>query len=95
MSNWRTVQIFLSPKLNGFYETEMDGEGHARCSCPVFKINRACKHTKFVTARFKFNNNHYPIYVDADVTADEAQEAMKSREAFRTFMIERGKIEVL
>jgi hypothetical protein len=93
----RLVQVFLSPAVNpgpGIFEVYSDTDGGLHCSCPLFLSKKICKHTRFVRAKTDANNGTYPLEVSSRATTEEAQEAQKSTEAFRDFIIKFGKIEV-
>lgn len=96
MSEWRTVQVFLSPKQPAVYEVELNlDELDARCNCPTFKGRKACRHTKLVMARIEGNDGHYPLMVHESAESENASEVMSTPEKFRDFVISYGKIEVL
>lgn len=94
-SQWRTVQIFLSPRCNVF-EAEVDqSNGAVRCNCPGFKARSTCKHTRFVKARIEGNNGTYPLMLSTRTPKDRVSIATRSRSEFRDFVIKYGRIEVL
>lgn len=94
MNEWRTVQVFLSPKGSGIYEVEltMDGE-EARCNCPTFKSRRNCRHVKFVRA--KMEDGSYPIMVHPSAREEDLADHVGDRDRFRRFVLKYAKIEVV
>lgn len=97
-SDLRVVQVFLSanntPSL-GIFEVCSTPNDDLVCSCPGFTSRKTCKHTKFVRARQEGNNGVYPLEISTRATKEEAEEAAKSNETFRDFVVKYGKIEVL
>lgn len=97
MKEPRLVQVFLSQTQTpgpGIYEVSTDENGSLFCTCAGYKGRKVCKHTKYVQARIDNNGGNYPLEISNRATEEEAQEAKMSNEAFRTFIIKYGKIEV-
>lgn len=91
---WRTVQIFLNQQ--GVFEVEVNTDSHdIRCSCANFKIRNTCAHEKHVDSKAKENGGTYPVKISPKVTDEEAEKANESAEAFRSFIVKYGKVEVL
>jgi SWIM zinc finger len=96
-SESRLLQVFLSKAQvsgPGIYEVSIDDDGNLFCTCPKFEDKFACKHTKFVLTRIEINNGHYPLEILNKATEDEAAVARVSNDAYRSFIIKYGKIEV-
>lgn len=94
----KLVQIFLSQASSpgpSIFEVYTNKSGDLTCTCPGYNGRKTCKHTKFVDARFKSNNGVYPMEISDSATEEEAQEAQKSPELFRKFILKYGKIEVI
>lgn len=96
VNDWRTVQLFLSPRQPAVFEVEMNLEdATARCNCPTYKGRSVCRHTKFVVARLESNNGHYPLMVHENSQADDLTSVMTTGKKFRDFVVKYGRIEVL
>jgi len=96
MSEWRTVQLFLSSQAAGVFEVEVDTENRdVRCNCPVFKSKQSCKHSRFVRRKMETNNGHYSIMVPYEVDEELALAASDTPEKFREFVLKYAKVEVL
>ena len=95
LSDWRTVQLFLSE--DGIAEVEVDALNpyHARCSCKGGKNKSKCAHVKHVREIMDDNNGHYTVNIPVEISEEEADEAMNSAEAFRSFIIKYAKVEVI
>jgi hypothetical protein len=96
-SRVRLLQVFLSKtQVPGpsIYEVSTNDDGDLYCTCSRFNDANSCKHTKFVASRIKTNNGHYPLEILSKATEEEADLARVSDEAYRTFIIKYGKIEV-
>lgn len=96
-SRVRLLQVFLSKtQVPGpsIYEVSTDDDGILYCTCSRFSDTNACKHTKFVLARIQTNNGHYPLEILSKATEEEADLARINNEAYRSFIIKYGKIEV-
>ena len=94
MSQWRTVQVFLSPKGSGIYEVELTTDGaQIRCNCLTYKTRHACRHVKFVQS--KMENGTYPIQVHQSAREEDMASYASDPEAFRRFIVKYGKIEVV
>lgn len=97
MKDTRLIQIFL-PKTAvpgpGIFEVSVDNVGDLFCTCPGFENKGSCKHTRIVNTRIKTNGGTYPLEISKRATAEEADAAQVSNEAFREFIIKFGKIEV-
>lgn len=95
-TSWRTVQLFISAQAAGIFEVEVDTESKKlRCSCPKWKKQFNCKHTRFVEERMYMNSGHYSILVPHEIPEELALEANDSAEKFREFVVKYAKIEVL
>lgn len=93
---WRTVQVFISAQAAGVFEVEVDTETKKlRCSCPRWKKNFNCKHTRFVNDRMIMNNGHYSILVPNEIPEEVALEASDDANKFREFVVKYAKIEVI
>lgn len=92
--DWRTVQVFLSPKGSGIYEVEMtlDGE-QVRCNCQTYVRRRNCRHVKFVLS--KMEDGTYPILVHPSARDEDLADHVQDRERFRHFVLKYAKIEVV
>lgn len=91
---WRTVQMFLSTQ--GVFEVEVNTDSHAvRCNCSNFRIRNTCAHEKHVNSKSKDNGGTYPVKLSPRATEEEAEKAQESPEAFRSFIVKYGKVEVL
>ena len=96
-SKIRLLQVFLSKtQVPGpsIYEVSTDDDGNLYCTCSKFEGSHSCKHTKFVTSRIESNNGHYPLEILSKATEEEADLARIDNEAYRSFIIKYGKIEV-
>lgn len=94
MSEWRTLQLFLSTR--GVYEVELNMDDSAlRCTCAGYVTRQYCKHTRWVQTRMRNNGGTYPMHVSTRAPAFEAKTANQSPEAFRDFVLKYGKIEVI
>jgi len=96
-SKAKLLQVFLSKtQVPGpsIYEVSTDDDGILYCTCPRFDDAHSCKHIKFVTARIQTNNGHYPLEILSKATEEEANLARVSKDAYRSFIIKYGKIEV-
>lgn len=96
MSDWRTLQVFLSPRQPAIYEVDLDLDSQeTRCSCPTFKGRKTCRHVKFVHARMEGNGGHYPLLVSEKAENENISEVMSDPGAFRDFIVKYGRVEVL
>lgn len=95
VSEWRTVQLFLSEE--GIAEVEVDSlrPNTARCTCSKFATKSKCAHIKHVKEIMSTNNGHYTVHIPVEIEDNEAEEAMLTAEAFRNFIIKYGKVEVI
>jgi hypothetical protein len=95
--NWRIAQIFLDARVPRVYEVEINQEPakNLRCSCPQFKDNNRCMHTKYVQDKIVKNNGHYPIKIADNVDESIVMEAFEDKDEFRKFVIKYAKIEVM
>lgn len=95
MPEWRTVQIFLSPKGSGIYEVELTMDGRAtRCNCPTFKSRNICRHVTFVENRMG-ESGYYPILVHPSARDEDLAEHVEDPDKFRKFVLKYAKIEVV
>lgn len=96
LEEWRTVQVFISPKLTGVFEVEVElGTSELRCNCRTFKTRFVCRHVRHVQENMDENGGDYAVYFPKDVTEEDLEKANQTSEDFRKFVIEKGKIEVL
>ena len=95
MPDWRTLQLFLED--DGVHEVEADSEDYQkmRCTCPMYKSGRRCKHMRYVRKRLEENGGTYSIQIPADVADDVVISAIKDPVVFRQFIIDHAKIEVI
>ena len=94
-SRWRTLQVFLSPKI-GVYEVEINrANKNLRCSCPGWRARGECKHTRFVKNRIEANKGTYPLDLTQRKATKNFDLAEASEEEFRDFVLTYGHIEVL
>ena len=93
--DWRTVQLFLSE--NGVAEVEVDSLNakNVKCTCHPNSLASRCAHVKYVKKNMLENNGHYTISIPVEIDEEEAESAAASSEAFRSFIIKYGKVEVL
>ena len=95
-SDWRTVQVFISSQAAGVFEVEVDTASRGvRCTCPVWKKTKFCKHTEFVSSRMRVNNGNYSIQIPHDVPEEMAFDASDDARSFREFVLRYAKIEVI
>ena len=94
VKEWRTVQLFLSP--SGIFEVEVNTDTRdIKCNCPNFDKRRTCAHEKFVDSKAKSNDGIYPVRISSKASPEEVQDAEESPEAFRSFILKYGKVEVI
>ena len=93
MTSKRLLQVFLTPGP-GVYEVSMGDDDKLYCNCSGFFAKKTCKHTRFVNSRIEDNGGTYPLEISDRAQADDAERAQESDEAFRSFVIRFGKIEV-
>jgi hypothetical protein len=94
VSNWRTVQVFISP--NGVFEAELrPDDKNPRCNCPAYVLRNDCKHADFIKKKMEENDGHYAILVPEEVPEELADAAQASAESFREFIINYARVEVL
>lgn len=94
-TEWRVVQIFLSPKGAGIFEVEMTTDGSdVRCNCPTFKSRSTCRHARWVLGKID-ETGVFPVMVLSSASEIDIAEQMSDPEAFRDFIIKYGKIEVV
>lgn len=95
-SEWRTVQVFLSPRQPAVFEVELNTKSaKARCSCPTFTAKKTCRHTKVVYARMTESGGQYPILLQEDAKEELLSESLADATKFREFIVRFGKVEVL
>lgn len=96
MSDWRTLQMFLSPRQPAIYEVDMDLDSQdTRCNCPTYKGRRVCRHVKFVKARMESNGGNYPLMVHEHAEKEDISQVMSDPDRFREFIVRYGRVEVL
>jgi hypothetical protein len=93
MTDWRTLQFFISKK--GVFEVEgdLDNARSVRCNCPTFRRIRRCKHATHVKKTIKEQNGDFKIHVGEDVSEIETLSAMSDKEAFRMLILNYSTIE--
>lgn len=95
MPDWRTLQVFLSPRQPAVYEVDLDLETRdMRCSCPTFTGRRACRHVVFVRSRMD-EDGQYPMQIHESAPREQVPAAMKDPARFRDFIVRWGRVEVL
>lgn len=97
MSDWRVVQMFLSPRHPALYEVEMDldAQGALRCTCPAWKVHSSCRHTKYVRRRALENGGGYPLMLHTRAGDVNLDELIEDPEKFRHHVVNFGRVEVL
>jgi hypothetical protein len=96
MSNWRTVQVFLSPRNPAVYEVELNLDtGRPRCSCPTYRAKSGCRHTKAVQDRMQDSGGQYPIMINEGAEESALSDAIQDPTKFRDFIMRFGRVEVL
>lgn len=92
----QTLQVFLSQSYSpgpGIYEvSSVKSKGYV-CTCPGFESTNKCKHVKYVNTKAKENGGKYPLPISRPYTDKELEQANKSPEAFRKFILMHGRIE--
>lgn len=97
MTQKKLLQVFLSKTQTpgpGVYEVSIDDNDNLSCTCSGWTAKATCKHTRFVNARIESNGGTYPLEISDRASTEEADLAQRSDEAFRSFIIRFGKIEV-
>lgn len=98
MTGFRLIQVFLSSKAGasgpGIFEVSGDENQNFRCTCPGYAVRRTCRHVRFIKDKIKLNGGIYPLQLNPDVPESEVNQALKSSEEFREFLLKHGKIEV-
>jgi hypothetical protein len=95
MEDSKLIQIFLSQGSSlGIYEVSLTKDKVFICTCPGYAARVLCKHVNFVKSRTKNNDGYYPLALSDRCKDEDADEALKSSESFREFIIKFGKIEV-
>jgi hypothetical protein len=95
VDEWRTVQVFLSPKGTGIYEVEMTMDAtEIRCNCPTYKSRMRCRHVKFVESKID-ESGAYPIFVHPSARDEDLADHVTDRDRFRKFVLKYAKIEVV
>lgn len=95
MSDWFTVQLFVTD--DGACEVlgHVDDYRKLRCTCLAFASSRRCKHTKYMKKYMEENDGQLKITVPKQATDEEVEFAMTSSERFRELVIKYGKVEYL
>lgn len=93
--DWRTIQIFLSD--DGVHEVEMvmTDTRKMRCTCPVYKQGKRCKHIRYIRAKMQENDGDYSVMIPETLTEEEIETAILSPDTFRQFLVKYSKIEVI
>ena len=95
MDDWRTVQMFLSPKGSGIYEVEMTLDAsQIRCNCRTYKSRMKCRHVAFVQSKID-ESGAYPIMVHPSARDEDLADHVGDRDRFRRFVLKYAKIEVV
>lgn len=89
MTEWRTVQFFLTS--TGVYEVETDSLGNYRCTCG----RDGCRHCRFVSRKASDNGGQYPVRVSERATDAEIRRAEKSPRKFRDLVMKYTRVEVI
>lgn len=95
----RLLQVFLSYKSDTsgpeMCEVSIDKSKTVTCNCATFVIKASCKHSKFVQAKLDKYDGIYPFKFVNKVEGVDIKEIMKDEKAFREFVINNVKIEVM
>lgn len=98
MTDYRLIQVFISSKAGSsgpaIFEVSGDEEQNFKCTCPGYRVKRACRHVKFVKDKIKINNGVYPLEITSEVPESEIKKALTSSESFREFLLKHGKVQV-
>lgn len=96
MSNWRTVQVFLSPRHPAIYEVELDVmTADIRCSCPTFRAKEHCRHSRIVEKRMEDAGGQYPILLEDSIEESTLSASLSDPSKFRNVIYRFGRVEVL
>ena len=91
---WQTTQLFLS--ATGVHEVQMNLDSQKlRCNCEASASRNFCKHVAFVNKRIELNGGTYPVEISKKAKIEDATLANLDPDAFRSFLIKYGKIEVV
>jgi hypothetical protein len=95
VAEWHSLQFFLSD--DGVHEVQADTDNYKklRCDCSVYKTGRRCVHVRYVRNLITEKNGSYSITIPEDRSDAEIEDAKKSAEAFRSFLIHNARIEVI
>lgn len=92
----RLIQVFLSSSSQIISEVSQDSDsGELFCTCPGYLSRNTCRHLDEVERRIEDNDGAYPMAVSTKATQEIADEAIKSEEAFRKFVLNYGRIDIL
>jgi hypothetical protein len=99
MSDWRTIQVFLSPRHPAVYEVELNiVSGEPRCSCPTYRAKDECRHVKAIRDRMAESGGQYPIVLNERAEVGQmlfSETVVRDPEKFRDMVLRFGKVEVL
>lgn len=96
MSNWRTVQTFLSTRPLTVCEVEIDLDSNdIRCSCARGFRGQTCRHLRLVRARLRENHGVYPLQMHQAIDLEQFDRVFEDPTAFRSLVLEHGHVEVL
>jgi hypothetical protein len=93
MTDWRTLQFFISE--NGVHEVEgdLDNAKQIRCNCFKFSKRRSCVHVKHVKRMIKESNGNFTIITGKNVTDEDVSNAFSDKEVFRNLILKYSPIE--
>jgi hypothetical protein len=94
-TDYRLLQVFLSPTARGIFEVSANALGKLHCTCPGYRVRLRCKHLEYVVERLIRNGGEYSLIVPAGLDADFCAEAMRDPDTFREFVLRYGSVEVL
>lgn len=94
-ADWRTIQIFLSN--DGVHEVEMftNDPRKMRCTCPVYKQGKRCKHIRHIRGIMEHNGGDYSVMIPDTLSEAEIEQAILEPDTFREFLVKYSKIEVI
>jgi len=100
--NRRTIQIFISNKLNTKNELEVsevsmnaESTGSIQCTCKDYKKLEICKHANYVIKKIEDNEGSFGLLIPENVPDEVAFLAFNDADSSRNFILNYGKIEVM
>lgn len=94
VSEWRTVQFFVSTK--GVHEVALETSKKikVKCDCPSFKKFSPCVHANYVRKNITKDGDDrtYSISIPEYVADEEAIEALNDSVLFREFVLKHGRV---